>query len=338
MGHVEPEDIPLPRELWWSAVVLAALQRATAYADATPGCRFERDTMLVALDLADGSWLRVQRCPGERYVLWGRSAMAPEAPLDARREAPDWALSRATDPGRPTFVAWWAHGEWDASSPQDEGVPLLLRPLLTVNPHLVGLAATGALAAEDLAGAVPVVGTPSDLAAATSLLVDAAGPAPRLTRGTRVSRLRDQVHQQMREATEADRMLLQQPPELVRWAQVHGPRRGFEHAVMVRRHELVEAPANTALPRAARRTLAHVLRDLHRQESAPDHGAWLFARVRSDGVVTRFDRAFDHWPSWWRVAHPAQGPTLDELAWEMGQRAPAWRPSWSSLLPLPAST
>ncbi len=338
MSLVEPDDIPLPRELWWSAVVLAALQRATPGATGAVGCRFERDTMLVALDHADGSWLRVQRCPGERHVLWGRSSLAPEAPADARREAPDWALSRATDAGRPTFVAWWAHGEWDASTPQDEGVPQLLRPLLTVDPRLVALVPSGALGPDRLSAAVGGEVAPRDLAAASALLAEAAEPPPRLARGTRVSRLRDQVHEQMREATEVDRVLLQQPPEVVRWAQVHAPRTRFEHAVMLRRHELVEAPANTALPRTARRTLAHVLRELHHQESAPDHGGWLFARVHSDGVVTRFDRAFDHWPAWWRVAHPAQGPALDDLAWEMAQRGPAWRPTWSSLLPLPAVT
>lgn len=330
---MEPEDIPHPEDLWWSAVVLAALDRAGGSPSTPRSTRLDRSSMAVALDLAEGAWLRVQRCRGGRFVLWGRSPLAPAAPSDARREAPDWALSRATDAGRPTFVAWWAHDEWDASTPQDHGVPQLLRPLLTVDPRLATLARGGRLGTDDLAAALPAAADPEGVRAAQELVREAAAPPPALARGSLASRLRVQVHGQMREAAEADRMLLQQPPELVRWASVHGPRSAFEHAVMLRRQDLVPAPTNTALPSSARRTLDNVLRDLHRQEASEQHGAWLFVRVHSDGVVVGFDRAFDHWPAWWRVAHPALGPTLDDLAWEMAQRSPDWRPAWTSLLP-----
>ena len=51
--------------------------------------------------------------------------------------------------------------------------------------------------------------------------------------------------------------------------------------------------------------------------------------------MVRLDRAFDSWPAWYAVQHAALGPTLEDLAWEMDQRAPAWRPAWASLLPLP---
>ena len=116
-GVVEPDDLPDAEDLWWSWVVLAALHRAVG--DET--CRFEPDQVVLALDGADGSWLRMQRPHGRRTVLWGRSALAPESPPDARRGAPDWALTEATEEPAPTFLAWHAHGEWDLSAPHDEG-------------------------------------------------------------------------------------------------------------------------------------------------------------------------------------------------------------------------
>ena len=76
-----------------------------------------------------------------------------------------------------------------------------------------------------------------------------------------------------------------------------------------------------------------MLRSLHGEEAGDDSGAWLFARVTSDGVVVTFDRAFDSWPEWYRTTHGSQGPTLEDLAWEMEQRKPHWRPAWASLLP-----
>lgn len=324
---MEPEELPDPQELWWSAVAHAALQRAVGH----QRCGFEACSMVVALDQPGRGWVRLQRCRGGRFVLWGRSALAPVAPRDARRDAPDWTLTPATDEGRPTFVAWFAHGEWDLTDDQDDGLAMLLRPWAAVDRDLVAAARRGDLGREQLR---PHAVDDDALDAALVVVREAGGPAPLLSRGPVRVRLRDQVHDQMREAVDADRMLLQQPPEVVAWAQVHAPRGRFEHAVVVRRHDLVPAVTNTALPRAARTALTNVLRDLHRKEAGDEHGAWLFARVSGDGRVVRFDRAFDHWPAWWRVVHPAQGPALDDLAWEMAQRSPAWRPGWATLLPL----
>lgn len=326
---MDPDELPDPQVLWWSAVSLAALHRAGGRGE----CRFEAEPMVVRLDEPGRGWLRLQRCRGGRFVLWGRSPLAPVAPRDARRDAPDWALTPATDDGRPTFVAWFAHDEWDLTDDQDDGLARLLRPWTSVDADLAHAAQRGELHAEHLrTDAVDE----EALAAALALAREAGGPAPAPSRGPLPVRLREQVHDQMREAAEADRMLLQQPPEVVAWARVHAPRGPFEHAVMVRRDEAVPAVTNTALSRTARATLANVLRDLRRKEAGEEHGAWLFARVSSDGRLVRFDRAFDHWPSWWRVARPAQGPALDDLAWEMAQRSPAWRPGWASLLRLPA--
>ena len=89
------------------------------------------------------------------------------------------------------------------------------------------------------------------------------------------------------------------------------------------RHGFRPCPLNTPLPEAAEHTLTNVLRSLHTEEASEDSGAWLFARVVSDGVVISFDRAFDSWPRWYPIAHVSQGPALEDLAWEMAQRQPA---------------
>src|SRR6478609_11322551 len=86
-GPVEPDDLPDAEDLWWSWVVLAALHRAVG----NDACRFHAKQPLLTLDSADG-WLRMQRTHGSRSALWGRSALAPDSPPDARRTAPDWAL------------------------------------------------------------------------------------------------------------------------------------------------------------------------------------------------------------------------------------------------------
>ena len=163
---------------------------------------------------------------GPRAVLWGRSALAPPSPPDARRGAPDWALSDATEERRPTFLAWYAHGEWDTNtSCPDEGALHLLRPLLTVDPRVVELGRRGQLTPDDAQGLrqrrAPPGGRPSW----------SSRPAPTLRRrrcGSVRSRLRDQVHGQMRDADEADRMLMQRPPSLVQWSRVNGPAVPFE--------------------------------------------------------------------------------------------------------------
>ena len=147
-------------------------------------------------------------------------------------------------------------------------------------------------------------------------------------------RLRDQIHGQMRDAVEADRMLMQRPPVLVHWSRINGPQLPFEYAVMVIRDRIVPAPTNTPMSELAVSSLTNVLAALHRDEAAEESGAWLFARVSSDGVGVRFDRAFDSWPSWYEVHHASDGPSLDDLAWEMAQRHQPWLPAWASLLPL----
>lgn len=345
---MDPDELPPPEDLWWSWACLAALDLLLPdgsdrrgdlpdASDAAEGSdRFALDLpeMVLRLERPDGSWLRMQPTRGGRWVLWGRSADAPTAPPDARRDAPDWTLSEATDEGRPTFVCWFAHEEWDTStSVEDPGAVPLLRTLLVVDPRLRDAARSGRLDAAGLLRHGVPGNDPARLAAATTLLADAGTPAPLLPRGPVRARLRDQLHRQMRETPERERELMQQPPAVVRWAQVSGPATAYEYAVMARRDRLVPAPSNTRLPAAAERTLVTLLHVLHHDEASSRSGAWLFARVASDGVVVRFDRAFDSYPAWWRVLHPEQGPAIADLAWEMGQRHPDWRPAWASLLP-----
>jgi hypothetical protein len=326
-GAVEPEDIPDAEDLWWSWVVLAALHRATG----NDSCRFDPDNLLLGLDAADGSWLRMQRSHGRRAALWGRSAMAPPSPHDACRGAPDWALSEAVNERCPTFLAWHAHGEWDTSAPcHDEGAIHLLRPLLTVDPRAVELVRSGHASPEMLAA----YANGQHLTEAVELVRLAGAEAPRSSRGSVGFRLRDQLHGQMRDAAEVDRMLMQRPPSLVQWRRVNGPAIPFEYAVMVTRGRISPAPTNSRLPGPVVRSLTNVLASLHRAEASEDSGAWLFARVTSDGAVVRFDRAFDSWPAWFQVHHASDGPSLADLAWEMGQRTPRWQPTWASLLPL----
>jgi hypothetical protein len=326
MLRVETENLPTAEDLWWSWVVLAALHRALG----DDACRFDADHLLLTLDSPDGAWLQMQRTHRSRAVLWGRSAVAPESSPDARRGAPDWALSEATEERQPAFFAWYAHGEWDSTAlGVDHGALHVLRPLLTVEPRLVELARQGRLTAETLGSYAP--GDLLEEAAELALL--ARKDAHLVSAGSVRTRLREQIHGQMRDTGETERMLLQRPPSLVQWSRINGPGLPFEYAVMVVRDRFVPAVTNTPLPEPVVTTLTNVLAELHRDEASEDSGAWLFARVTSDGVVVRFARAFDSWPEWYQVPHSSDGPSLGDLAWEMDQRTPEWRPAWASLLP-----
>ena len=323
---MEPDDLPDPGDLWWSWVVLAALHRAVG----DERCVLDERLRMLHLETGDGSWVRMQRTLGSRAVVWGRSLLAPPAPADAREAAPDWALTEALEGPRPTFLAWFAHGEWDTSSPgADEGAAHLLRPILTVDPRAAELARAGRLDADALARWTDG----EHLEAAAELAQRARTTAPTGSVGAVRARLRDQIHDQMRDAQERDRMLLQRPPVLVRWLRASGPRARFEYAVMMTRQRTVVSPTSSSLSEPVARSLANVLTGLHSEEAGEQSGAWLFARVVSDGVVIVLERAFDSWPEWFQVRHVDQGPSLEDLAWEMQQRSAAWRPLWASLLP-----
>lgn len=324
---MQPDVLPDPGDLWWSWVALAALSRASG----DDSCRFDAGQRMLHLDLPDGSWLRMQRVLGSRTTLWGRSLRAPRVMRDPRELAPDWAVTEAALGREPSFVAWHAHGEWDTSSPgTDEGAAHLLRPLLTVDPRAIEAVRGGRVDPEALSAWTDG----GDVRSAVEVVLQAAATAATASYGAVRTRLRNQIHEQMRDAAETDRVLMQRPPALVRWSRVNGPGHAFEHAVLATPRGLVPSPMNTPLAEPAARTLANVLATLHREEADEESGAWLFARATSDGVGVRFTRAFDSWPQWFRVQDSDQGPSMDDLAWEMDQRAPRWRPAWASLLPL----
>jgi hypothetical protein len=201
--------------------------------------------------------------------------------------------------------------------------------LLTVDPRIVALGREGRLTPEELAA----YAHGEHLEEAAEIARLAAATAPRTSPGSVWSRLRDQIHDQMRDTLDIDRELMQRPPILVQWSRASGPDVPFEYDVMAVRGKVIPSPLNTRLPTQVIRSLTNVLRTLHQEEASEESGAWLFARVTSDGVVIRFERAFDSWPPWYQVRHSSQGPSLDDLAWEMAQRTPRWRPPWASLLP-----
>jgi hypothetical protein len=227
-------------------------------------------------------------------------------------------------------MAWYVHGEWDGTAlGVDEGAPHLLRPLLSVDPRVVKLGRAGLLTPDELSA----YAHGDHLEEAAEIARLAASTPPRTSRGSVHSRLRDQIHVQMRDTEEVDRELMQRPPLLVQWSRASGPGVPFEYAVMLVQGRIFPSPVTSRLPANAARSLTNVLLTLHHEEASEESGAWLFARVTSDGVVVRFDRAFDSWPTWYRVLHSSQGPSLDDLTWEMGQRTPQWQPAWASLLP-----
>ena len=95
--------------------------------------------------------------PRLAHVLWGRSALAPASPPDARRGAPDWALSEATEERRPDASSPGTPTASGTAAPSavDEGAIHLLRPLLTVDPRIVELGRRGPAHAGGAGGVRP---------------------------------------------------------------------------------------------------------------------------------------------------------------------------------------
>jgi hypothetical protein len=172
-------------------------------------------------------------------------------------------------------------------------------------------------------------GLVDDASPALAVLRGAAGEAPPV-QGTVRSLLAGEIRAQMRLTPERRRVLPQRPVQLVRWARIANPPRGFVHAVHLHAPgDLEPAIGNTALAPQFRTTLDTLLSTLHVEEADEASGGWLFARITHDGLTVHLDRAFDGRPAWYED----DGPTLDALAHEMTRRAPAWRPAWSRLLP-----
>jgi hypothetical protein len=80
--------------------------------------------------------------------------------------------------------------------------------------------------------------------------------------------------------------------------------------------------------------IGSLLYALWQEETDPDHGAWMFARIDAAGRTLRVDRWYDSIPSWW------QGPIADrpidgaDVAWHLDHRSERWQPSYASRLEL----
>ena len=322
---VDPDALIHPDDLWWPMVLLAARH----VVDEDGGGSLDVDESCVCLNGVD-NYVQLQRFRGERAVLWGRVGDHEGPPLE---DVPDWAntdrLNQAVRKRGVNYVAWFAHGEWDGVTSAARGAPeLLLSRMPSVDPDVVEAARESNYDCEalrDFLGAEP--------REIVDLLRSAGSELPAPMGGSVSGRLLHQIHEQMRDASEADRELIQRPAVLVQWSRVNGPPPPFEYAVMAARNQLVPATTNTRFSTTATRSLTNVLHRLRHDESGDDYGAWLFARVWHDGRMLHFDRAYDSWPSWYQVRQPSQGPSMADLAWEMDQRSPQWRPLWASLLP-----
>ncbi len=322
---VDSESLIHPDDLWWPMVLLAA--RHVVEEDGAGSIDVEDSCVcLTGVD----NYVQLQRFRGDRAVLWGRVGDHEGPSLE---DVPDWALTDPLDQAVRTrginYVAWFAHGEWDAVTSAARGAPeLLLSRMPSVDPDVVEAARANdfeCAALRDFLGADPHE--------VVELLRSASSELSPPVGGTVSGRLLRQIHEQMRDATEADRMLIQRPAVLVQWSRVNGPPPPFEYAVMAARNQLVPATTNSRFTTTVTRSLTNVLHKLRHEESSDEYGAWLFARVWHDGRMLHFDRAYDSWPAWFQVRQTGQGPSMADLAWEMDQRERPWRPRWASLLP-----
>lgn len=324
---MDVEDLPEAGQLWWTfalATALAELREDKCWSwDHTFG--------LLRYDGPDGVHLRMQRLHHGRCVLWGSWPGADPNPYWSG--LPGWASSDAVhhwlEREGVSFVAWERHGEWDTATPEvDLRIPL--RPLLRadVPADLVAAARGSRLDADSFTAAIGARDHDRDLTAALAVLAAARDEAPPL-QGAVGRMLATEIRMQMLGTMDRERVLPQRPAQLVHWARVATPPRGFNHAVHQQRGELVPALGNPPLAEQHRVTLTNVLDGLHHQETSPEGGSWLFARVGFDGVSVHLDRAFDSRPRWYED----DGPSLDTLAAEMARRDPRWRPAWARLLP-----
>ena len=310
---MEADDLASADDLWWSWAVLTDQGLLPDGAH----CELDADEHVLSYDYGD-SWASMQRIGGGRAVLWGRAAAsaydAISAHLDPLAGAPDWASSnavwRSIRETKPGFLAWHSRDGWDTSTAgMFDGVRDLIVPLTRADPRLVAAARAGE----------------TD----SILLKEAHGVAHVAAQGSIRKRLKQQIHEQMRESRERDRGLPERPTLLARWARITEPPTSFEHVVLVSEGQLDVVATDDRLPEQVQVSLGNVLRELHRSEADEESGAWLAARVRHAGGRISMDRAFDSLPDWFT----GKGPTLRALTWEMEQRAPRWRPAWASLLP-----
>lgn len=339
------EGWPPADQLWRQWVLLAAGHEALR----RTGCRLLADSSGATLaELYDdgGRWLRMRRVGSDRAVVWGRdgkSALSGDLLAD---EAPDWAVdddtaARWAADGVST-VAWFRHGEWTevAACPSDAAD--LLAPALSYAglqewwsgavPGVPAKVLSQALALPNTESLSDVL-DPGAVQAALAVIRQAGRSRTQLSRATGVY-LREEIYAQMRASSELGVRTAPKRPVLLRqWAKVNATSLPFRCAVYAESTPdgttLAPADDNAGLGEPQSASLHNVLREL-RADEAGEAGAWLFARVISDGRQVSMERAFDSWPGWFRTRIK---PSLTSLAAEMERRTPRWRPPWAHLLP-----
>lgn len=353
MSAVDAEKILPADELWWYWSVLAATHQSVG----NWHCRLIEDFVL-AHDEPGGSWAKMQRFRGGRAVLWGRDVDSEDDALsngvDVLSQVPVWAITplveQSVNVDGVGFVAWFQHGEWDTSTPDfDDGSDLILQVvsdigavaaeakrvhppvILDLLPRVIDDARNGVLGADTFR--TYLGGTSGNPEYGRLMLIDALQLSDPTVNTSLREHLRAEIHSQMQASLEiAGRKVAERPSVLVQWSRVAGLDFAFEHSVLIENGRTIGAPSNVRLPEQYATTLTNVLRRLHHDEAAEESGAWLFARVAYDGKRITCDRAYDSWPSWFKVTRTSQGPSLEGLHWEMEQRTPPWKPAWSSLL------
>ncbi len=315
---MDVDELPPAEGLWWAAAALAARDRALT--DATDaGWRLDSRNQVLHHEPPDGRRLRLQRLFGGRFAMWGTD------PADTAHRVwsgiPGWAgtdVDEWWERSGATFVAWHTRDGWDTATPEASLLPV--EPLLTAYAEGLGAAATDPTVLATLIGG-------GDAEAARAVLSEARAEAP--TRRARVrGMLAREVQAQMTGSPERDRLLPQRPVVVVRWARAARPPAGFAFSVHHDGDRVVEDTSNHRLDEQFRSSLLNIFALLHREESDPASGSWVFARVTFDGINVSFDRAFDSRPHW----YAGEGPSLEMLAAEMSRRDPSWRPPWSRLL------
>ncbi|GAA1467740.1 hypothetical protein NE857_30960 [Nocardiopsis exhalans] len=72
--------------------------------------------------------------------------------------------------------------------------------------------------------------------------------------------------------------------------------------------------------------------DLRGLERHPERGSWFFLRVHASPEGVAVERAYDHYPAWWRSSGFMSTPGIGSLRAEMDRRATEWWPHWVWLL------
>jgi hypothetical protein len=339
-------DLGTPAQLWRRWVLMSAGHAALEL----PGFEIRRSDGCAHLE--DGSaWLRMRRLAGNRAVIWGHHPDVPpdqEFHDDLLDNAPDWSyeVDSAHAVRDVAFLGWYAHGSW-SSVPGSVPSPVarLLAPLgsddqvahwwRTSWPDASPDQLDALLRDPESTSLAPVVGSVGAGRAGRQIGLGRAWSTRSLSDAA-TAHLRSQIHLQMRSSLEiADRGHPARPALLRQWARINVSGTRFRYAVCAASTgsapSFVPALSNNGLPEAEARSLENVLMELRMTETDPKNGAWLFAKVTGDGRTVSIDRSFDTWPAWY--VSPGAGPTMAALHAEMVQRAPKWRPSWSTLIP-----